>query len=139
MRRPSLLILGTVLALTSMLSAGMQAETGAPVAKVEIAPHPGDAAASPSRRPVSLGIQHGIHREKMHRADRVNKPTRNYDYYGFNYPRRHAYAYARPIRRFSSYGYPSRTYGRYSGYRAYSYRSYRRPSYYHRGSYWRRY
>ena len=143
MHQPSLLLSAAVLVLTSMLSAGMQdeTETKAPVAKVEIVPHPGSAAASPSRRQVTSGIQHGIHRDKIHRVDRVNKPTRNYDYSGFNYPRRQAYAYARPIRRFSS-RYPSRNHTGYSGYRTHayrSYRSYRSASHFRRGGYRRRY
>jgi len=138
------------LALSSTLCAGMQVQTPPeqdppPVkaaAEEELKPvaiaktivaHPGDTAERPSRRPESTGIQQGIRRDRMHRADVVNKPNRNYDYYGFNYPRREAGAYSRPIRRYSSYGYPSRSYG----YGGYGNRSYYRPSagYYGRGYY----
>ncbi|MHC5064880.1 MAG: hypothetical protein ACYTG5_13005 [Planctomycetota bacterium] len=106
------------------------AERPTPVEKVKnIIAHPGETAARPSRRPESTGIQQGIRRDRMHRADLVNKPNRNYDYYGFNYPRREAGAYSRPIRRYSSYGYPSRRYG-------YGYRSYYGPRSYYGGSYY---
>ncbi len=116
-----------------------------------IVAHPGETVSNPSRRPEAAGIQQGIRRDRMHRADLVNKPTRNYDYSGFNYPRREAGAYRRPIRRYSSYGYPSRNYGNRSyygggyygarsGYRSYnSYRSYGYRSYGYRSSGFRSY